>query len=180
MSDRQFDGLVSVRQVQDQGMITVRGDLKGKKIATELKAATGVDMPAQMGASVKGASGILWMSPDEAMVLAPLGDAPALAGELQKKLSKTHALVVDVSDARAVFELTGPNVRDVLAKLAPVDTHPDVLALGALRRTRMGQVACAFWLMSDTSARVICFRSVGDYMFGILSSAAAPGSEVFA
>lgn len=180
MSDRSFEGFATVRQVTDQGMITVRGDLKSKKIATVLKSATGVTMPPQMGANVSASNGILWMSPDEAMVLVDMADAPAQAVKMAADLSKTHALVVDVSDARAVFEVEGADVRDVLAKLAPIDTHPDVLKPGMLRRTRIAQVACAVWMPTSTTARIICFRSVADYMFGVLSVASKSGGEVFA
>ncbi|MEO9629184.1 MAG: sarcosine oxidase subunit gamma, partial [Sulfitobacter sp.] len=46
------------------------------------------------------------------------------------------------------------------------------------RRTRMGQVPAAFWLREDGVFEVICFRSVAQYMFDLLSVAAQPGSEV--
>lgn len=180
MSDRQFEGFVTVRQVENQGMITVRGDLAAKDISKALTTSAGVKMPAQSCANVNDINGLLWMSPDEAMVLCAFDDAQDSAVSLQKSLAAAHALVVNVSDARCVFDLQGAAVRQVLAKLAPLDTDPAVLATGMLRRTRMGQVACAFWMPTQDSARIICFRSVGDYMYKMLCAAATPGTQVFA
>jgi sarcosine oxidase subunit gamma len=61
-----------------------------------------------------------------------------------------------------------------MAKLAPVDLHPDSFAVGQMRRSRMGQVAAAFW-RTDAGFQIICFRSVAEYMFNQLSIAAKAG-----
>jgi len=42
----------------------------------------------------------------------------------------------------------------------------------------MAQVAAAFWMDDASTARVVCFRSVADYMFGILTNAADPAADV--
>ena len=85
---------------------------------------------------------------------------------------------IDVSDARALFRIDGPGAREVLAKGAPVDLSPAAFGPGDFRRTRLGQVACAFWTPDGTSFELVCFRSVAAYVFGLLENAAKPGSEV--
>ena len=52
------------------------------------------------------------------------------------------------------------------------------LAPGEVRRTRLAQVADAFWLEDAENAQIICFRSVADYVFGVLQMSARKGSEV--
>ena len=69
-------------------------------------------------------------------------------------------------------------IREVLAKLSPADMRISALPVGRVRRTRLAQVPAAFWFTDDSEAVVICFRSVADYVFGLLSTAAQPGSEV--
>ncbi|MEN8917520.1 MAG: sarcosine oxidase subunit gamma family protein, partial [Octadecabacter sp.] len=91
-------------------------------------------------------------------------------------LAKSHFLAVDVSDARAVFTVSGDGARDVLARLCPVDLHPDSFGLGQVRRTRMAQIAAAFW-MHDDGFDVVCFRSVADYAQGVLTRAATTGEK---
>ena len=93
-------------------------------------------------------------------------------------LSGTHHLAVDVSDARAVFRIAGPQVREVLAKLCPVDLSPAVFQPGDLRRTRAAQVAAALWISGPDEFTLVSFRSVAGYVFDLLKTVSMPGSEV--
>lgn len=72
-------------------------------------------------------------------------------------------------------EAGGTDVRETLAKLSPADLHPDSLLPGRLRRTRLAQVPAAFWLDEAGVAHVIAFRSVSEYVFGLLKTAASTG-----
>ena len=179
MSDYQFDGYVKVQQISGQGMISLRGDLSSTKLRKAIKDSIGHTVPAKMQISVKGDSGIAWMSPDEALIFAPQAELAAQYAALQKALKTTHALLVDVSDARCMFELKGPAVREVLAKVAPVDTSPTALKPGHIRRTRLAQVAGAFWLVDNKTARVVAFRSVTDYVAHLLNAVTSEGAQVF-
>ncbi|MGB1035384.1 MAG: sarcosine oxidase subunit gamma, partial [Primorskyibacter sp.] len=116
--------------------------------------------------------GAMWMSLDELLITCAYAEASGLAAQMATGLADTHALAVDVSDARAVFVLTGAGVRDIIAKLAPVDMAVGHFNAGDVRRTRFGQIAAAFWMVSDTEVRIICFRSVAEYMFDMLCHAA--------
>lgn len=179
MSDlSNFQGLVAVREIEGQGMLTVRGDFSSMVLRSAVTGLAGVDFPGQRGANVQGNRGLLWMSPDELAVLLPRAEAAAAAEKLAGQLAGEHALVVDVSDARVHFEIEGRVVRETIAKLAPVDMHPDSFGPGELRRTRFGQIAAGFWMGDERTARVFCFRSVRDYMAGLLMVAADDHSEV--
>ena len=97
----------------------------------------GVPLPGTRETAFAGSTGALWMSPDEALLLCPYDAAQTKADDLAAKLADTHALVVNVSDARAVFQLKGRMLREVIAKLAPVDMSPEAFKPGMVRRTRM-------------------------------------------
>ncbi|MEV7037039.1 sarcosine oxidase subunit gamma family protein [Amycolatopsis sp. NPDC051061] len=60
---------------------------------------------------------ILWMGPDEYLVLAE----PGRQAELEVALSRECAAVVDVSAQRNVVRLTGEHARDVLAHGCSID-----------------------------------------------------------
>ena len=171
-------GLVSIAEVGPLGMITLRGDLNDKALSKAAVAAAGVNMPERGYRTTDGNKGIAWMSPDELLLICAYGEVHVRLADLQTKLAKKHALAVNVSDARAVFDVSGVHVRDVLAKLAPVDLHPGAFQPGMFRRTRFAQVPAAFWMPEEQSARIVCFRSVAQYMFDLLKVAAQPGSEV--
>ena len=171
-----FEGIARVEEAGLRGMISFRGDLSATKVKNAVAGVTGVDMPAQRGCNVAAQSGLAWMSPDELLVMVPHADAEIALETLAKGLKKQHYMAENVSDARAVFTVTGPHAREVLAKLAPVDMSS--FAQGEIRRTRLAQVAAAFWMHADDAFTVVCFRSSADYMFGVLSVAAQEGSEV--
>ena len=171
-------GIATISEMGAVGMITLRGDLASKPLQKAAVAAAGVELPAQGTCLTKGRGGMAWMSPDELLIMCAYADAQATLAELQGKLSKLHALAVNVSDARALFEVRGPRAREVMAKLAPVDLAPAAFTVGMFRRTRIAQVPAAFWMPEDDVFRVVCFRSVAQYVFDVLSVAAQPGSEV--
>lgn len=171
-------GIADISEIGPQGMITLRGDLANKALIEAATVAGAAAMPGLRECSISDTGGLAWMSPDELLVLCPYAQVSTRLTALQDALKGTHALAVNVSDARALFELTGPHVREVIAKLAPVDMHPDQFAPGTIRRTRFAQVPAAFWLQDAQTARIICFRSVAQYMFDLLKVAAQPGSEV--
>ncbi|MBS0124136.1 sarcosine oxidase subunit gamma [Thetidibacter halocola] len=173
-----FEELCRVRPIARQGMITLRGDLSAKAVKNAVTGVAGVDMPSRREARHVGERAILWMSPDELAVLVPHEEAAVAAETMRSALAGIHALVADVSDARAHFRLEGDTIREVIAKLAPVDMSPAAMQPGMVRRTRFAQVAAGFWLRDEATAQVFCFRSVADYMSGLLRTAATPGSAV--
>lgn len=175
LNGRAVAGDVVVRDTGLRGMIALRGDLASKKLRQVCKSLTGLSFPDQRKVQFKDDMALAWMSPDEVLIMLPYADVPAALGQIAKALKGRHHLAVDVSDARAVMQVKGPFAREVLAKLAPVDLHPASLQPGDFRRTRLGQVAAAFWMSDDTSFSVICFRSVADYAFDLLAASAKGG-----
>lgn len=174
----QFAGMATVADAGLQGMITLRGDLSSKPLQAAVKAATGATVPAQRRISVVEGGAAAWMSPDELLLLVPYEQAVAKTAELAEALKGEHALAANVSDARSYFTISGVGAREVLAKISPVDLSPAAFAPGDFRRSRTAQVAAAFWVQEDGSFRLVCFRSVGAYMFNLLSASAHPRSAV--
>ena len=167
--------LGSVRRAGPRGMIAVRCDLGDRALRSVATGVTGVDFPDTLEANCVGETGLCWMSPDELLVMVPKAGLPEALQRIEAALEGVHALVADVSDMRAVFLVEGAGVRDVLAKVSPVDVRSAALPPGRFRRTRIGQVAGAFWLRDAESAEVLCFRSVGTYVEGLLGEAAETG-----
>jgi sarcosine oxidase subunit gamma len=138
----------------------------------------GVDAPGPRRIEMAGDRGAGWMSPDELLLTLPYAEVPGVLAALTQGLAGDHALAVDVSDARAVFRISGARAREVLMKLCPVDLALTRFGPGELRRTRAAQVAAAFWMSGPEEFTLVSFRSVGRYVFDLLANAAATGSEV--
>lgn len=173
-----FEGFCAVADAGPTGMVTLRGDLAAKAFGAAVKKVTGSALPGQGEITTARGRNLAWMSPDELLLFCGYDEAPGLAGDLAAALEGQHALAVNVSDARAVFRVEGAACREVMAKLTPADVAPDSFGPGRMRRTRLAQVPAAFHMPDEASFEIVCFRSVGQYLFDLLSHAARPGSEV--
>lgn len=171
-----FSGAVRLSEAGLVGMITLRGDLEDAKLAAAVKAAVGLAMPAKRGVREGKKGAVAWMSPDELLLIMPYAAADQTVARLEKSLDGVHHLAVNVSDARAVFHLEGHGLREVIAKGSPADLSSTGLPIGEIRRSRLGQVAVAFWLRDEEHLTLICFRSVGAHVFAWLKNAAAEGT----
>jgi len=168
-----FEGVVTVTEDGLCGMITLRGDLKDAAVAKAVKSAVGLAVPGQRQIKSGAKGAVAWMSPDELLLMVDYPTADAVVAKMSKALEGTHSLVLNVSDARAAFTVSGKGCREVIAKGAPADLSVQGLTPGEMRRTRLGQVAAAFWLADETTIRLICYRSVAAYAFEFLSNASA-------
>ena len=173
MSFSEIDGsgAVLVAAQRRVAMVTLKAELT-KSTRAAIKKALGIPAPATR----KIAGGIAWMAPDELLIMVPEGSTPRAVIDRLTAEIKAPMLAVDVSDARAVFTLKGNKAREVLAKGAPVDLSPEAFTLGDFRRTRLGQIAVAFWLEADDEITLVCFASLKQFMFDWLVNAAQKGS----
>jgi sarcosine oxidase subunit gamma len=173
-------GVVRVEEAGLVGMVTIRGDLASAAFQKAIKTESGAEVPGQGERTTIGKNALLWMSPDELLLTCPHEAASLMAEKLDGALSNEHVLVANVSDARAVFRVTGAggDIRDTLAKLTPADLRPSALPPNMVRRTRLSQVPAAIWFDEETQATIVCFRSVAQYVFDLLRLSAATGGEV--
>lgn len=95
----------------------------------------GVPLPAPNRVTTAGERAILWLGPDEYLVVAPDGDdVPGLAEDEESVVS-----VVDVSANRTTIELSGPHARDVLEKGMSIDLHPRAFGPGQCAQTLLAR-----------------------------------------
>lgn len=168
-----FDGFASIREIGPLGMISLRCDLADKALAGVIKSVIGTKLPGPRKIETKDGKAAGWMSPDELLLILPYKDVPQAIDTIYKKMIGSHHLAADVSDARAVFRIEGRQATQVLMKLSPVDFG--ILGPNELRRTRVAQVAAAFWQDGD-GFTLVSFRSVAGYVMGLLEHSAQPGS----
>ncbi|MBZ4022850.1 hypothetical protein CKO11_10300 [Rhodobacter sp. TJ_12] len=176
LNGQSHTGFATVTEAGLKGMVSLRADLSSKALAKALKA-LGLTVPAQRAIVTEGARSVAWMSPDELLVLCGYEEAAQVTADLEKALAKDHALVTNVSDARAMFTVSGAKGDEVLMKLCPIDF--ETLEAGEMRRSRAAQVAAAVWRSGPQELSVICFRSVAGYMMGLLEVSSRKGGEIY-
>ena len=90
------------------------------------------------------------------------------------------ASLFDWSDSRALLELSGPRVRETLAKGLPVDLHPRVFKPGCAAVTRIGHIGVTLW-QTDAAPRYLMAvpRSyAGDLLRWLLQAGAEYGTRL--
>ncbi|MBR2574374.1 MAG: sarcosine oxidase subunit gamma [Loktanella sp.] len=175
LQGRSTAGAVTIREGGLRGMITLRGDLSNAKLRAICKKITGQVFPDKGKISATGEAGLCWMSPDEVLVLLPYAQVTDALTQIDAALAGQHYLAENVSDARALIHVEGAFAREIMAKLTPADLHPASFGAGDFRRSHLGQVAAAFWMMDADRFAVVCFRSVADYVHDLLVASAKAG-----
>lgn len=112
---------------------------------------------------------VMWLGPDEWLVVAEAGEGAELLGELEAELGSTHRSVVDVSANRAVFELRGPDRLERLAIACPLDLHPRSWGSGRCAQTVFGAAPILLHERPDAT-RVFVRPSFAGYVIALLDS----------
>jgi len=127
--------------------------------------------------SAAGDVEVLWMGPDEWLVVAPAG-RDDLRDTLEQALGAEDATVVDVSAQRTVIEVAGADARDVLLKGCALDLHPRVLGAGRCAQTLLARAQVVLVARTDEPAyRLFVRASFAEYLAEWLLDAAAEYRE---
>jgi sarcosine oxidase, subunit gamma len=171
-----YSGLVEISEGGRRGMIVLRGDIGSEPIARALRDTFGLSVPGTRRMVSGERAAVAWMAPDELLILVDPAVVTEMLAALEAEMQGGFVTLAEVSDARAIFTIRGTQARDVLAKACPVDFAD--FAVGTIRRTRAAQVAAAVWRDAEDEFTLVCFRSVAQYMWDLLTTLARPGGEV--
>jgi sarcosine oxidase subunit gamma len=122
---------IGAREVEFLAQIDVRADATAISLA----------LPPEANTWLAGRDReILWLGPDEWLVVGPPGADRAIVDELERSLRGTHHSVVDVSAARAVVELDTPDRFDSLSSGCGLDLHPRSWRDGMCAQTLLARI----------------------------------------
>lgn len=107
---------------------------------------------------------ILWMGPDEYLVLAE----PGRQAELEAALSRESDAVVDVSAQRNVVRLTGSHAADVLAHGCSIDL--EVSPPGTCVQTLLARTGIVL-MVREEGVTILVRQSFSDYFHAWLADA---------
>lgn len=147
--------------------------------AAAVKEATGLALPGEpLSSSVSDEAGkqavLLWLGPDEWMLVTPPEDAGKTAAALAKALDGHHQLA-DVSDYYTAIDVTGAKARELLMKLTTLDIHPRAFRAGQVTGTILGHANATLWLVGDVDGeatiRLFVRWSHADYLWCLLADA---------
>jgi sarcosine oxidase subunit gamma len=144
-------------------------DAEGCKAAGAL---IGLDLPTSPGRSSENAAGAaLWTGPGRWLLRLPAGDGKASVVALDEALKGRHHAVIDLTQARTVVRASGPRLRDLLSKGAPIDLHPRAFPVGACAVTSLAHVTGTLHHAEEGVFDLYVMRSFGLHLWDWLHEA---------
>lgn len=135
------DAAVTLLELPPPTLVNLRGDAGDPAFAAAVTAVLGVAPPSTANSAAKSSAlDLLWLGPDEWLVMAPTGPGGDLAQRLDAALQGIHHSACDVSDSRVVLEIAGPQTRSVLAQGISLDLHPRMFGPGRCAQTVLARV----------------------------------------
>lgn len=107
--------------------------------------------------------GLRFSGPAEWLIVGGSHDSARIRG-LAEEMGP-DALVADQSGGRVVLRLSGPAARAILAKLTPLDLHPDVFATGASANTFFAHVGANLARLEGDIFEIVLMRSFALFAF---------------
>ena len=168
---------LQVQEVVHIGKINIRGT---KSIAKVIWNHTGCDFPpANNMVSSAGARHIIWLGPDEALLLCEAGIERDLRRKISVDLAGQHFAATNVTDALCVLQVEGPEVRAVLAKGCALDLHPRKFTPGQCAQTMLAHAGVTIIATDENRFLLICRTSFAPYTLDWLQDAALEFGFVF-
>lgn len=163
---------VWANEIPNLGYISVRGNASDQAFVSAASTALGLPLPLQpcTFASPKGTY-VLWLSPDEWMIVASPGQTRPLLASLQQALAGVRSQVVDNSGGYTQIFLAGTHALDVLRHVSVYDFES--LQRGRVVGTTFGK-SSAYAFQQGDGYRLIVRRSFADYIWRYLVRAATP------
>ena len=87
---------------------------------------------------------LLWCAPGQFLAVGDTAATQRLADALRDR-----ALLIDLTGARVVVRLAGKSVRDVLARVVPLDLHPRAMRPGHVVSTVAAHIGVQVWQIDD-------------------------------
>jgi heterotetrameric sarcosine oxidase gamma subunit len=130
--------------------LIVRGDAAG----------LGLAIPGACRATVSGERALLWLGPDEFLLLVPEGtESPRLSG------------TVDVSHRNVGIDVAGPRAQWVINAFCALDLHHSAFPIGMCTRTVFGKAEIMLWRTAADTFRIEVARSFAPYVWACLDEA---------
>lgn len=151
-------------------LVNVRGDTRDAAFVQAVEQVLGCKPPETPNTIARdNGYDMLWLGPDEWLVVAEVGREAGLLGGLDAALGSTRRSVVDVSANRAVFELRGPDRLERLAIACQLDLHPRSWEPGRCAQTVFGSAPVLLHERPDAT-RVFVRPSFAGYVIALLDS----------
>ncbi len=171
-----------VRELPFLAQVDVRADPTDAALLGRLASVLGTPLPLEPNTTATSADGtrlVLWLGPDEWLVLGEPRTAPALESAIRAAFDDTAVVgapaVVDVSANRTTISIAGPRARDLLAFGCSIDLDPRAFGPGRCAQTMLARAQVIIVPVgpeAEPAFRVLVRPSFAAYLAAWLADAA--------
>jgi sarcosine oxidase subunit gamma len=163
--------VVTITPLPSASRLSVRG---GEAAIPLIGRAFGVALPRDAcRAATVPPRAALWLGPDEWLLLAPDGEADAIASDIAAALTGAPASIVDISDRQVALSVSGLRAADAVNAFNPLDLDPAAFPVGTVTRTIFAKAEIVLWRTAADAFRIEVWRSFAPYVEGLLREAAS-------
>ena len=164
---------VMLGECRIRGLLVLRGDGANSEFRSAVSAVLGLDPVVEpLTAARHRDVAMLWLGPDEWLVVTPDRRAARIERVLRDALDGQHAALTDVSHSRTILTLSGSDARAVLSKGCPLDFHPRVFVPGRCTQSRLAKCQALIHHTSATPVfEIYVHRSFAQYIWTWLEDA---------
>ena len=146
-------------------------------LSAAIERAFGVPLPLTPRFASGASVSFIWSGPGQWLI-----ECPGTAIGMDQLLTNVAGLaaVFEQTDSRVLLELSGPRVRDVLAKGLPIDLHPASFQLGDVALTSASHIGVQLWQCAANPVyRIAVARSFFEsFWHWLATSASEYGCEI--
>lgn len=154
------NGAISICELPFITQFNLRADPKDVTVMRELESLLGVALPlVPKTVESHGDRRILWLGPDEWLVVAPESQVQSLRQALQAGLDGAFGSIVDVSANRTVIQVGGRGSRDLLAHGISLDLDPRTFLVARCAQTLLAKAQVIIERPDDDSSFYLYVRA---------------------
>lgn len=166
---------VKIEIQADLGHINLRGSPVNPEFLSTVAGVLRQELPVAANTMTTGNLRIYWLGPDEWQVVTGNDDTDELSARLRAALEGLHASVSDLTGGQVALHVSGPDVRDVLAKGCTLDLSPAEFEVGACAQSGLAKTSMLIGRIDDAEPKfeIVVRRSFADYALRWLHHAAS-------
>ena len=148
---------VTFEKLTPCGMLMLKGDRIAQDRFSEV---LGMDIPRVPNtATVHDTYSVLWLGPEEWLLIVPESDEDLIASELSHDGADDWAVAIIVSDHYSIITIQGSETAEVLAQACGIDTHPQKFSIGQCCRCAFARTTAIVRPLDSRGAYELIFES---------------------
>jgi sarcosine oxidase, subunit gamma len=169
-------------KIIDGGIVNIfnlRGSQRSSIFRQTVNKVLGFELPNKTGFfTTLNDQSLLQIAPDEWLIISKSDLILNLIPDLEKKMSKVHSSITDVSDQFQILYLTGSKCRWNLSKGCSLDLHISIFKPKICAQTLLGLAEITLFCTEKNSFAIICRNSFANYVLDwLIDSANETGYE---